>query len=84
MRALTLHTCHRHDAPGTAKNVQRRQLDIWIDLEIGKERRGKVSKAAAAKNAKKKNNAKPIRAVNRRKPEREAKSPKATRYELKR
>ena len=54
MRALTRHTSHRHDTFGTfGKTIcfQRRQLDIWIDLEMisffggqeeGEERKGKV------------------------------------------
>ena len=34
MRALTTHTSHRHDAFGMTICIQRRQLDIWIDLEM--------------------------------------------------
>ena len=33
-RALTTHTSHRHDTFGMTICIQRRQLDIWIDLEM--------------------------------------------------
>ena len=33
-RALTTHTSYRHDAFGMTNCIQRRQLDIWIDLEM--------------------------------------------------
>ena len=34
VRALTTHTSHRHDAFDMTICIQRRQLDIWIDLEM--------------------------------------------------
>ena len=34
MRALTTHASHRHAAFGMTICIQRRQLDIWIDLEM--------------------------------------------------
>ena len=34
VRALTTHTSHRHDAFEMTICIQRRQLDIWIDLEM--------------------------------------------------